>query len=46
MKERDETVKNVFRNGNREPTREHFTATWINLINGIEKGRKVATKQR
>ena len=46
MENRDETVKNVFRNGNKEPTREHFTATWINLINGIERDKKVTINQR
>ena len=32
--------KNVFKNGRSEPAREHFTEVWVNLINGLERGKE------
>ncbi len=33
----NKVCKSVFKNGRSEPTCEHFTKVWIDMINGIER---------
>ena len=44
MKENE--CRNIFMNGRREPTREHFTKVWAGMINGIERGKAQTTVKK
>ncbi len=46
MCDRGNNVSSVFKGGNSQPTRQHFTAAWIKMINGIERGKDVTTSCR
>lgn len=46
MGDRGNNVSSVFKGGNREPTRQHFTEAWIKMINGIERGKDVTASSR
>lgn len=46
MCDRENNVSSVFKGGNNQPTRQHFTEAWIKMINGIERGKDVTTSCR